>query len=179
MKKALALVLALVLALSLGVSAFALEVVDLAPDAAKYKDGRLNLDDYHVGFTVDGSKRVLRANAEGGTFYMLLNEDGMKLKDIEVVANGCVSAKVVDFDPATMKTSKVGYKLYVGDAAYDDYGALNAVPTGASKTRLELINEKLNPKPFLLLMIFVPAMFFQKLLPICSPVKPKVQLNTP
>ena len=96
MKKALALVLALVLALSLGVSAFALDLVELKPvtPAGSYKDTLEDLSKFGYGL-----EKTYRAPAEGGEYYFELNADGKPLKNIEVTATGAVSAEIVKYNP--------------------------------------------------------------------------------
>ncbi len=101
MKKALALVLALVLALSLGVSAFALDLVELNPvtTSGSSKD---TLEDLEVfGYDL---VNTYRAPAEGGEFYFELsakdaNGDVKPLKNIEVTSTGIVSAEIVKYNP--------------------------------------------------------------------------------
>jgi hypothetical protein len=94
MKKALALVLALVLALSMAVSAFALtlkDLTDLTPaDPAKKVITVVDADD----------KEVLYTDA-AGTYYIALTDE--EWYDVKVTTNGCVDAKLVEFDPETME----------------------------------------------------------------------------
>ncbi|MBE6899978.1 MAG: hypothetical protein E7479_04850 [Ruminococcaceae bacterium] len=92
MKKALALVLALVLALSMGVSAFALSLVELdkVPSEEAGKD---------IIPVVDAYDTYLHLY-DGGKYYVAL--DDQPWEDVKVTANGCVSAKLVEFDPEKM-----------------------------------------------------------------------------
>ena len=119
MKKALALVLALVLALSMAVSALALGFVVLDPETEDT-----------AGKTVI---TVVDAKAENymvyvdkaGTYYIALNTE-INYEDVVVTANGCVDAKLVEFDPETMvikdedKNDLVYYAVtYKGKAVAD------------------------------------------------------------
>ncbi len=99
MKKALALVLALVLALSLGVSAFALNLVELDKNEDTDSAPLIDLSD-ELGTYKD---TVYRADAEGGVYYLRIEADGKELKDISVSATGIVSAEVVKYDPSKME----------------------------------------------------------------------------
>ena len=92
MKKALALVLALVLALSMAVSAFALTLVPMDKVEAEVagKD---------IIPVVDAYDTYLHLY-NGGKYYVAL--DNQPWEDVKVTANGCVSAKLVDFDPEKM-----------------------------------------------------------------------------
>ena len=122
MKKALALVLALVLALSMGVSAFAatLNVVTLKP-ATEASATVIDISDpkYQLGQDADYGTKYL-VGPEGGKFYVTL--DGTKeYKNIEVTANGIVSAKVVDYDPEEYTGADTLYRVEVKgtDGAYE------------------------------------------------------------
>lgn len=99
MKKALALVLALVMVLSLAVSASALTLVDLDEVKEAGKKVVKYTDDL---FTTLDETEYWCNDPYGGTFYVLLNEEGHKLENIEVATTGIVSAKVMDWDPETM-----------------------------------------------------------------------------
>ena len=99
MKKALALVLALVMVLSLAVSASALTLVDLGEVKEAGKKVVKYTDDL---FTTLDETEYWCNDPYGGTFYVLLNEDGDKLENIEVATTGIVSAKVMEWDPETM-----------------------------------------------------------------------------
>ncbi|MGN0628689.1 MAG: hypothetical protein ACI4IW_03565, partial [Oscillospiraceae bacterium] len=117
MKKALALVLALVLALSLGVSAFALDLVELKPvtTAGSYKDTLEDLSAF--GYDL---KNTYRAPAEGGEFYFELDADGKDLKNIEVTATGAVSAEIVKYNPEEADNKNAsGWFVTKDGVAYD------------------------------------------------------------
>ena len=92
MKKALALVLALVLALSMGVSAFALSLVELEKVPTE-EAGKTVIP------VVDAYDTYLHLY-DGGKYYVAL--DDQPWEDVKVTANGCVSAKLVEFDPDKM-----------------------------------------------------------------------------
>ena len=122
MKKALALVLALVLALSLGVSAFALDLVELKPvtPAGSYKDTLEDLSAFGHGL-----EKTYRAPAEGGEYYFELNakdENGVvrELKNIEVTATGAVSAEIVKYNPEEADNKNAsGWFVTKDGVAYD------------------------------------------------------------
>ena len=120
MKKALALVLALVLALSLGVSAFALDLVELDP-APEYPDYKLELDTLDKFVDVNGKEvaKTFRADAEGGTFYFKVDSNNKPLKNIEVESTGIVSAKVVKYNPDDMEDVASGWYLTKDGKEYD------------------------------------------------------------
>ena len=100
MKKALALVLALVLALSLGVSAFATEFVELTPAPAGGSGVQT------VKLVDVSAENVLRVY-EGNTYYVAVKApNGKEYKDLTVSANGNVSVKVLDYDPAKYNVVK-------------------------------------------------------------------------
>ena len=92
MKKALALVLALVLALSMAVSAFALTLVPM--DKVEAEEAGKDIIP-----VVDAYDTYLHLY-NGGKYYVAL--DNQPWEDVKVTANGCVSAKLVDFDPEKM-----------------------------------------------------------------------------
>lgn len=92
MKKALALVLALVLALSMAVSSFALTLVELE-DQTPAPAGR------KVIKVVDAKDTYLHVY-EGGKYYVALEDKPWE--NVKITANGCVSAKLIDFDPEKM-----------------------------------------------------------------------------
>lgn len=92
MKKALALVLALVLALSMGVSAFALSLVELEKVPTE-EAGKTIIP------VVDAYDTYLHLY-DGGKYFVAL--DDQPWEDVKVTANGCVSAKLIDFDPEKM-----------------------------------------------------------------------------
>ena len=130
MKKALALVLALVLALSLGVSAFALEVVDLEPvpetPAKKIAITNTLLPDT----VVDTVGVTYLAPAKGGDFYFEI-EDYANLKNITVTANGSVSAEIVKFDGSKMTMDGVNFYVAGPDGVM---AWANCTTTEAEKT---------------------------------------------
>ena len=97
MKKALALVLALVLALSMAVSAFAATLVELKP-ANPTEDKMIEIE------VVDAkeTKTVVYVDC-AGTYYIALADKAYT--DVVVTANGCVDAKLVEYDPETMVVS--------------------------------------------------------------------------
>ena len=92
MKKALALVLALVLALSMAVSSFALTLVELE-DQTPAPAGRKVIE------VVDANDTYLHVY-EGGKYYVALEDEPWE--NVKITANGCVSAKLIDFDPEKM-----------------------------------------------------------------------------
>ena len=106
MKKALALVLALVLALSMAVSAFAELIVLPAPDAEDTTKTPIYVVDAETA-----SEDVLYTNIGDIDFdklavtletvrYIAINMDGFK--NLEITANGNITAKVLEFDPEKM-----------------------------------------------------------------------------
>jgi hypothetical protein len=92
MKKALALVLALVLALSMAVSAFALTLVPMVPNA-ETPAGKTVIE------VIDAADTYLHLY-DGGKYYVALEDQPWE--DVKVTSNGCVSAKLVEFDPEKM-----------------------------------------------------------------------------
>ncbi len=119
MKKALALVLALVLALSMAVSAFAVELLPLYNAEAPAADGKT------VITVVDAveDRYVIYVDL-AGTYYIAL--DDQPYTDVVVTANGCVDAKLVDYDPEKMViVDKDGNDIvtwavtYKGEVLYD------------------------------------------------------------
>ena len=95
MKKALALVLALVLALSMAVSAFAaVELVDLVKvPEAKEKEIKIPV--------IDVEDPAMYYVYEGGKYYIALED--AEWEDIKLtVAGDCLTAKLVEYDPAKM-----------------------------------------------------------------------------
>jgi hypothetical protein len=92
MKKALALVLALVLALSMAVSAFGLNLV-------KLEEVKAEAAGKDIIPVVDAAELYLHTYY-GGKYYVALADQPWE--DVKVTANGCVSAKLVDFDPEKM-----------------------------------------------------------------------------
>ena len=89
MKKALALVLALVLALSMAVSAFGLELV-------KLEEVKAEVAGKEIIPVIDAADLYLHTYY-GGKYYVAL--DDQPWEDVKVTANGCVDAKLVEFDP--------------------------------------------------------------------------------
>ena len=143
MKKALALVLALVLALSMGVSAFAavnfVVLEEDKPEAAGLENVVVipfeDADDTILYTTAGFDWETL--NPVYGTEYYIALPTDVKYKDIEVSANGNITAELVDYDPETMKVSGVvnpTYSIYVlGEVPTEQYDFKN----GAQKVTLE------------------------------------------
>ncbi|MGN0628687.1 MAG: hypothetical protein ACI4IW_03555 [Oscillospiraceae bacterium] len=104
MKKALALVLALVLALSLGVSAFALDgIVVLNPAPSGSSDPiRVDLISFEENPTVVLYAGDFENYPDPDVYYFAVGPHDAEavLEDVAVTANGAVSAKVFDYDPA-------------------------------------------------------------------------------
>ena len=101
MKKVIALVLALMMVLSLAVSAVAFVPVDLQPAKGADKTKLIEfVDKVTFDHTIDA---YLAQQAEGGVFYLLLDQDGHALKDIVATANGSLKAEVVEYNPETME----------------------------------------------------------------------------
>ena len=101
MKKVIALVLALMMVLSLAVSAVAFVPVDLQPPKGADKTKLIEFVD-KVTFD-HTSDAYLAQQAEGGVFYLLLDQEGHALKDIVATANGSLKAEVVEYNPETME----------------------------------------------------------------------------
>ena len=101
MKKVIALVLALMMVLSLAVSAVAFVPVDLQPANGADKTKLIEfVDKVTFDHTIDA---YLAQQAEGGVFYLLLDQEGHALKDIVATANGSLKAEVVEYNPETME----------------------------------------------------------------------------
>lgn len=83
----------------LGVSAFALTVIDLQPGKPTVSEP-IVLEDF-CGFDEGGENILIAQCNDGGKFYLPVSYDYKELKNIEIVANG-MTAKLVDFNPETM-----------------------------------------------------------------------------
>ncbi|MBR3935610.1 MAG: hypothetical protein IKJ57_03585, partial [Oscillospiraceae bacterium] len=116
MKKALALVLALVLALSMGVSAFALDLVEVVLKPATPASAEIiDITEYQLGTDADYGTKYL-VGPKGGVYYITL--DGSKeFKNIELSATGMVTAKVLDYDPESYTGADTEYVVKYEDAA--------------------------------------------------------------
>ena len=127
MKKALALVLALVLALSMAVSSFALTLVELEDQSAK-PAGKKVIE------VVDANDTYLHVY-EGGKYYVALEDEPWE--NVKITANGCVSAKLIDFDPEKMVIVDEDGKDIVRWAVVDKKGDIvyDAMDLGDGKTR--------------------------------------------
>ena len=127
MKKALALVLALVLALSMAVSAFALELVPMEPQTSA-PAGR------KVIKVVDAKDTYLHVY-EGGKYYVALEDEPWE--NVKITANGCVSAKLIDFDPEKMVIVDEGGNDIVRWAVVDKKGntVCDAMDLGDGESR--------------------------------------------
>lgn len=91
MKKLFALILALVLVLSMSVSAFAVTLVELE-DASETSSDEIDVT------VVDAEDTIYVY--DGGTYYVALEDEAWE--DIKITSNGCVEAKLVEYDPETM-----------------------------------------------------------------------------
>ena len=137
MKKALALVLALVLALSMAVSAFAVtlkDLTDLTPaDPAKKVITIVNAD----------NREVLYTDAKG-TYYIALTDEAWY--DVKVTTNGCVDAKLVEFDPETMEISgmTVNYSVTEKGELKEDYADFNNLSYEDAKATAKGLNNDYN-----------------------------------
>ena len=127
MKKALALVLALVLALSMAVSSFALTLVELEDQSAK-PAGKKVIE------VVDANDTYLHVY-EGGKYYVALEDEPWE--NVKITANGCVSAKLIDFDPEKMVIVDEDGKDIVRWAVVDKKGDIvyDAMDLGNGETR--------------------------------------------
>ncbi len=101
MKKIVALVLALMMVLSLGVSALALEKIEL--DQVETTDDGTTLIKFANTVDFVGEGKVLYTNGpHGGVAYFVINTTG--LKDVKATySNDSVKAEIIDYNPETME----------------------------------------------------------------------------
>lgn len=140
MKKLFALILALILVLSMSVSAFAVTLVELEDVSETSSD--------EIDVTVVDAEDTLYVY-DGGTYYVALEDEAWE--DIKITSNGCVDAKLVEYDPETMNVYGMEIVFDItekGDAMGDPhYFTANGVDESTDKYAeaveyAESLNEK-------------------------------------
>lgn len=143
MKKIISLILAFIMIMSLGVMSFAVNAVKLTPVEPDTKE-LIVLDPLEM----TGENESIFIAGEGGTFFVMLDTN-IEYTKMTVEATGCVTAKVVEYDPEiyapidglTYRVTKKYDKDYVEDygMTYEDAKELAKKLNHDNKTTIYIV----------------------------------------
>lgn len=102
MKKALALVLAVMMVAAMGVSAFAMNIIDLTEEITGAAGTYVKISDADIWTATDTTDKTATyyTNGVGGVVYFAMIFKPGTYKDVKVESDGIVSTEVLDYDPA-------------------------------------------------------------------------------
>ena len=121
MKKALALVLAVMMVAAMGVSAFAMNIIDLTEEITSAAGTYIKIADADIWTaptdTTDNTATYY-TNGMGGVVYFAMIFKPGTYKNVKVESNGIVSAEVLDYDPAKHSADDEVWKSLSDDITF-------------------------------------------------------------